>query len=146
MAMAEITRVSTDEAKRLIDDGYTYVDVRTAAEYAAGHPRGAYNVPVLTSVGGRMTPNPEFVRVIAALFPSDARLVVGCAAGKRSLTAVRQLQAAGFSGLVELRPGYSGLRDPFGQVTEEGWAAAGLPTELTTPGASYDEILAKIAE
>lgn len=144
--MADLTRVSTDEAKRLIDEGYTYVDVRTPAEYAAGHPVGAHNVPVMLSVNGRMSDNPDFVRVMCAAFPNDTRLVVGCAAGKRSVAAAQKLQEAGFSELVEMRAGYSGVRDPFGQVTEKGWAAAGLPTELTTAGASYGEILDKTAE
>lgn len=141
--MPDFERVSTDEAKRLIDEGYTYVDVRTPSEYAAGHPVGAYNVPVMLSVDGRMSPNPDFLRVIQAVFPTDARLVVGCAAGKRSMAAAQKLQAAGFSALVEMRAGYSGVRDPFGQVTEKGWSAAGLPTELTTAGASYDDLLKK---
>ena len=50
--MANIPRVSPQEAKKLIDEGYTYLDVRTEVEYAAGHAVGAHNVPVMILTAG----------------------------------------------------------------------------------------------
>ncbi len=41
-----ITRLPPDEAKAKLDEGFTYVDVRTEEEFEEGHPEGAVNVPV----------------------------------------------------------------------------------------------------
>jgi rhodanese-related sulfurtransferase len=44
-------RVSPQEAKDLMDkEGYVYVDVRSIPEFEAGHPAGAFNVPITTWV------------------------------------------------------------------------------------------------
>ena len=41
-----------------------YVDVRTEAEFAQGHPTGAINIPVVFIKGpGQMEPNDEFAAV-----------------------------------------------------------------------------------
>ena len=141
--MSNVTRVSPQDAKKLLDEGYVYVDVRTQAEYAAGHPVGAVNVPVAVSSGGGMAPNPEFVAVVEALYPKDAKLVVGCQGGVRSLRAAGMLVGAGYTQIVDQRAGYGGARDAFGQVAEAGWAPAGLPVETATAGGSYAELRAK---
>ena len=78
-----VKRVSPAEARDLIDkQGYVYVDVRSVPEFAAGHPQGAYNVPLMNMGPGGMSPNPDFMTVMAT-FPKDAKLVVGCKAGGR---------------------------------------------------------------
>lgn len=136
----DVERVGTREAMRLLDDGYRYVDVRTPEEYAAGHPAGARNVPFMLRIDGRLSENEAFVAVMQRAYAAEAPLVIGCATGQRSLAAAKQLLAAGFATIVELRPGYAGIRDPFGQVLEKGWLAEGLPTELTTEGGSYEEV------
>ena len=42
-----VARISPEEAHaKVTNEGYAYVDVRTEAEFAAGHPAGAYNVPI----------------------------------------------------------------------------------------------------
>jgi rhodanese-related sulfurtransferase len=138
--MSEVRKVSAEEGKKLVDEGYTYLDVRTEEEYAAGHAAGAVNVPFMLSGGGRMMPNPEFSTVMHAAFASDAKLLVACQAGARSAKAVAVLVAEGFTDLIDLRPGYGGAKNPFGQITEKGWQGAGLPTETATPGGSYAEI------
>lgn len=122
-------RVSPQEAHELIErEGYVYVDVRSSGEFEQGHPAGSYNVPLGQPGPGGMTPNPEFLSVLEALFPRDAKLVVGCAAGGRSQRACAALGAAGYSALVDQRAGFDGARDAFGRVTEAGWGRAGLPT------------------
>ncbi len=138
--MSEVRKVSAEEGSALVAEGYTYLDVRTEDEYAAGHAAGAVNVPFMLSGGGRMVPNPEFATVMHAAFASDAKLLVACQAGARSAKAVAALAAEGFSSLVDLRPGFGGAKNPFGQIVEKGWQAAGLPTETSTPGGSYAEI------
>ncbi len=131
--MSGPTRISPKEASEKLAEGWTYVDVRTVEEFEAGHPPGAVNVPIMHAGGGGMTPNPDFLRVMNAAFPKDARVVVGCKAGGRSLRAAQMLAAEGFTGVLDQRAGWDGARDPFGKVTEPGWAPAGLPTEQGQP-------------
>ena len=142
--MADIARVSPAEAKKLVDEqGYTYVDVRTEPEYAAGHPVGSVNIPVMHPAARGMAPNPDFLEVVTGAFPKDAKLVVGCRSGQRSMRAAEILTGAGYTSIVDQRAGYDGARNAFGGVTEPGWAPSGLPTETSTAGGSYAEQRAK---
>lgn len=142
--MPNIPRHSPQEAQKLIDEqGYTYVDVRTEGEYAAGHPTGALNVPVMLKGPAGMSPNPDFLQVMSGLFAKDAKIVVGCRSGQRSMRAAEMLASAGFTGVVDQRAGFEGPRDPAGRTIEPGWAACGLPVETSTPGGSYSELKQK---
>lgn len=142
--MSTLKRVSPHEAKKLIDDeGFTYLDVRSEAEYFGGHPAGAHNVPLLHAGPAGMTPNPDFLAVASAVYPKDQKLVVGCKAGGRSLRAAEALIAAGFTNIIDQRAGYDGPRDAFGKVAEPGWSPSGLPTEVETPGGSYADLRKK---
>ena len=127
--MADIERISRLEASQRLADGWTYVDVRTTQEFEAGHPAGAVNVPIAHREG----PNPDFARVMKATFPVDAKIVVGCKSGVRSMRAAQALVAEGFTSVVDQRAGWDGSRNPFGQVAEPGWLASGLPTEDGAP-------------
>lgn len=89
------------------------VDVRTPAEFEAGHIPGAWNVPV-DQVAARV----EEIRARA----SDAELVLYCQSGRRAAIAAGALQAAGVTGLRHLDGDYGG------------WAAAGLPVEAGSGG------------
>jgi rhodanese-related sulfurtransferase len=120
--------VSPEDARRLLQLGYTYVDVRSEPEFALGRPPGALNVPVSRAKGDRLVDNPEFIDVMRALFRTTDPLVIGCASGARSHLVVERLAALAFSELVELRHGFSGSRDEFGRRLG-GWAAHGLPIE-----------------
>ena len=75
--------VSVREAHEKQSQGYTYVDVRSIPEFEQGHPAGAVNVPLLHRDGrtGQMMANREFLDVMRANFPSDARLLIGCQVG-----------------------------------------------------------------
>ncbi|WP_236685366.1 rhodanese-like domain-containing protein [Demequina salsinemoris] len=75
--------------------GVTVVDVRTAAEYAAGHIPGAVNIDVSAAT---------FTDEIAALDPS-ADYAVYCQSGNRSRAAVETMQADGFTALIGLEGG-----------------------------------------
>jgi rhodanese-related sulfurtransferase len=141
--MANIKRVSPADAKKLMDEGYVYLDVRSEPEFAAGHPAGAHNVPIMHAGPRGMAPNADFLPVVEALYARDANLVVGCRSGQRSMRAAEAMIAAGYTGVVDQRAGFDGTRDAFGQVTEAGWGQAGLPVETTTPGGSYGELKAK---
>jgi rhodanese-related sulfurtransferase len=142
--MTDPTRISPQEASARLAEGWTYVDVRTVEEFEAGHPPGAVNVPLMHAGGGGMTPNPDFLRVMNAVFARDAKLVLGCKSGGRSLRAAHALIGEGFTSVVDQRAGWDGARDPFGQVTEPGWSRAGLPTEEGQPGGrSWDDLRKK---
>ena len=132
------------------NESYTYVDVRSTPEYDRGHPAGACNVPLLhlDPATRQMLPNADFVTVMQASFAPDAKLLIGCQAGGRSARAADMLAAAGYTDVTNVAGGFGGARDrATGQVTSEGWAAAGLPVETdATPGGSYDELRQRAAE
>jgi rhodanese-related sulfurtransferase len=141
-----VKRVSPAEARDLIDEqGYVYVDVRSLPEFAAGHPEGAYNVPLMNMGPGGMSPNPDFLKVMGA-FPKDAKLVVGCKAGGRSARAAGMLESAGYTNVVDQRAGFEGAPDPAtGRVSEPGWRPSGLPVSTSPkPDRTYEALKAKV--
>jgi rhodanese-related sulfurtransferase len=133
-----VKRVSPDEALALMQkEGYVYLDVRSVPEFEAGHPEGAYNVPLLDMGPQGMTPNPAFLDVVKAHFPPEARLVVGCKAGGRSLRAATLLESNGYTQVVDQRAGFDGSGEP-------GWSHRGLPVSKTAaPERRYAELAAK---
>ena len=124
------------DAKALLEgpEGWKYVDVRTVEEFEAGHAAGAWNVPfAVRDRSGRMALNPDFVAVMRRHFPSDARLVLGCASGMRSQNACELLESEGYESLVNLANGFSGQRDLSGRVVRPGWQGSGYPCESEAP-------------
>ena len=116
-----VKRVSPQEAKDLIDrEGYVYVDVRSIPEWDEGHPTGSFNVPLNHLGPSGMAPNPDFLAVMEKSFAKDAKLVVGCKGGGRSLRAAGLLEQAGWQTVVDQRAGFDGGGEP-------GWRPAGLP-------------------
>ena len=115
-----------------------YLDVRTEAEFAAGHPGGAINIPVVFIKGpGQMQVNTEFVDIAEKVIPRDRKLVVGCMAGGRSQRACEMLEEAGYTDLTNVVGGFGGQRDASGQVVVAGWRDAGLPVTTELGDASY---------
>jgi rhodanese-related sulfurtransferase len=91
-----------------------------------------------------MTPNPDFRRVVEASFARDAKLVVGCKMGSRSVQAATLLEAAGYTSVVEMRGGFHGERDNFGRVSVLGWAGENLPVETNSaPDKTYEALSKK---
>lgn len=127
--MSAPTRISPEDARQLLNSnqGYVYIDVRTQAEFQAGHVPGARCVPVMEPQGGMMAPNPHFVEQVAALVPKDGRVIVGCQHGIRSQRAAQALAAAGFLHVADMRGGFEGEVDHCGCLTYPGWSALGLP-------------------
>ena len=89
-------RIDPKEANALMAQGWVYVDVRTEAEFAGGHPKGALNVPLNS---------PDFLAVMQKLFKPDAKLIVGCQMGGRSARACMLLASHGFR-LTRVIPGF----------------------------------------
>lgn len=134
-----VKRISPEEARDLMDQqGYVYLDVRSIPEFEAGHPTGAYNVPLMHSGPAGMTPNAEFLAVVQKAFPRDARLVVGCKAGGRSARAAAILESEGYTSLADQRAGYEG------NPQEAGWRPKGLPVSTAAEaGRAYDGLKSK---
>jgi len=128
-----VKRVSPQEAKDLIDrEGYVYVDVRSIPEWDEGHPTGSFNVPLNHLGPSGMAPNPDFLAVMEKSFPKDAKLVLGCKGGGRSLRAAGLLEQAGWQTVVDQRAGFDGGGEP-------GWRPAGLPVSRESdPEHAYD--------
>jgi rhodanese-related sulfurtransferase len=140
-----VKRVSPLEAAALLEDqGYVYLDVRSIPEFDEGHAVGAYNIPLLHATPSGMRPNGDFMSVVAAVFPKDSKLVLGCRSGNRSLRAAQALLAEGFEHVVDQRAGHEGARNAFGQLEEPGWHAAGLEVAREAqPGRTYEALLAR---
>jgi phage shock protein E len=79
------------------------VDVRTSAEFAAGHLDGAVNIDVQSA---------DFAAQISAL-PHDGDYVIYCASGNRSGSAVAQMETLGFTNLTDAK-GMSAASDSTG--------------------------------
>ncbi len=139
-------RIGPREAqKRIETEGYVYVDVRTVGEFDAGHPKGAYNAPLMIDGPSGRGPNATMTKAIAKAFPKDAKLVVGCLAGGRAMRAAELLEGAGFTNVVVQRAGWGGVTDAFGRVTEAGWKAEGLPSATAAePGRAWRDLEAKL--
>ncbi|HUO05646.1 MAG TPA: rhodanese-like domain-containing protein [Candidatus Binataceae bacterium] len=123
--------------------GAIYLDVRTEAEFAAGHPEGAINVPVLFMSGGQRKMNADFVDIVEKIIPRETTLVVGCMAGGRSQHACELLEEAGYNNLTNVEGGFGGARDQSGNVIVAGWKDAGLPVSNDLGEAAYDAIKKK---
>jgi len=115
-----------------------YLDVRTEAEFSAGHPEGAINIPVVFIKGpGQMEVNPDFLAVAEKVLPKNKKLVVGCMAGGRSQRACEMLEEAGYTDLTNVRGGFGGQRDASGALVVKGWRDSGLPTSTEISANSY---------
>ena len=128
-----------EAARRVTEEGWALVDVRSAPEFLEGHAEGAYNVPLLDKTPQGMIPNDAFVEVIRRLFPApDAPLLMMCAMGGRSVRATQELQAQGYTRVVDVAGGFNGEYDARGAQVHEGWLVAGLPLEHgATEGRAY---------
>jgi rhodanese-related sulfurtransferase len=139
-------RVAPEEAREMMDkDGYVYVDVRSVAEFVAGHATGAYNVPLNHLGPNGPSPNEQFMAAMEKTFPKDARLIVSCQAGGRSARAAAQLEAAGYTNVADLSAGFEGRMDPVTRQVNPGWRRKGLPvSQDSPPERSWQGIEAKL--
>lgn len=85
-------------AERMAAGKITLLDVREPYEYAAGHVKGAVNVP-LGSLQGKLD-----------RYARDAEIYVICHSGSRSASAVRLMKRAGFTNVINVAGGTSAWR------------------------------------
>ena len=138
-----IKQISVQQAHQQQSSGATYLDVRSIPEFEQGHPKNAFNIPLLhlDPQTGQMRPNPEFLAVVRATFGADTPMVVGCKTGGRSQQACEILTAAGFADVTNVLGGFSGAP----QLGQVGWAQAGLPVETRGDASHEYEALRKAA-
>jgi rhodanese-related sulfurtransferase len=86
--------------------GTTVIDVRTPAEYAAGHIDGAINIDV---------EGPTFSSDIEKLDKNGAYALY-CHSGRRSAIAADQMSQAGFTKITNLKGGIADLQAAGGAV------------------------------
>ncbi len=84
-------RVNGEEARELVKSGAVLLDVRTPAEFSAGHIKGARNIP-LQSLGSR----------VHELKQKDSPIVVYCRSGNRSASASKVLMGSGYEKVYDL--------------------------------------------
>ena len=108
LPFGRVPEISAAELNELMKNGGAQlIDVRTPAEFAAGHVAGARNVPINT-----------FRHKLPTLALDPKRPIVAlCATAHRSPPAVRLLRAAGYKHAVQLKDGMSS------------WYATRLPTQ-----------------
>ena len=134
--------INPEQAKSILEDdaNAVYIDVRTEPEFMNGHVPKSINIPVVWPDPStrQMQPNPDFVKVVAAHFGKDKRIIVGCQAGGRSQFAAELLAQDGFQDVSNMQGGFGGARDPMGRVMTPGWSQLGFPVENEVPaGSSY---------
>lgn len=99
-APAVTTVPPADFVTAMAQPGTVILDVRSPAEFAAGHVEGAVNIDVESG---------DFGTRIETL-PKDSTYAVYCRSGRRSTLATDQMSKAGFSSLVNLDGGIADLQ------------------------------------
>lgn len=128
-------RISPEEAAAKMEEGYVYLDVRSVPEFETGHPRGAYNIPLMNLGASGMSPNSRFIEEVTRAFPHDSKIIVGCKSGGRSVSAVALMEMAGYKDLLEQRAGFDG------NGREPGWRQTALPQSTTAePGRAHQDL------
>ena len=118
------------------NDNAAYIDVRTVAEFAAGHPRGkVVNIPIVFHhpTTKEIYPNNSFLEVVSSLYAKDAALIIGGDDGERTQQAASRLQEAGYTNVSVMQEGLSG------------WRAQKFPTTTDNrDGISYSSLLTPV--
>ncbi len=97
-AKSQVSKISVDELKVLIDGGddYLLIDVRTEEEYLAGHIEGAVWIP-----RGKL----EF-KIQALTDDPNTKMILNCRTGGRSALSVLTLMEMGYKNVNSLTGGF----------------------------------------
>lgn len=113
-----VANVDAAGAQSAIDGGAQIIDVRTAGEFQMGHIPGAVNVPV------------DQLESAATSWDRDAKYLVYCATGSRSVTAVQLMQGLGFKSIAHFNAGiqaWSGNLETGAQASTQTIQTSGKP-------------------
>ena len=113
-------QVTGVELRDLISKGVGVVDVRTAAEFGAGHIANSVNVPI------------DVLPAQSASWDKTKPIAVYCATGARSANAYQYLVAQGFQHVYDLSQGLASWGG--GLTKDTAVAAAGSATKIATNG------------
>jgi len=135
LRQGKVRNVTGNDLKSMIEGGWTVLDVRPAEEQEVVSVKGAVEVPLFEvddsmdigsllkqmsafGMGGwwegtaHMKANTQFMAQVQSKIPKDAKIIVTCQKGLRSLAACEQLSRAGYTelawvsgGLDTVRPG-----------------------------------------
>lgn len=110
---------NVEEARVLYTHGgYTYLDVRSEAEYDDGKVLKSVHVPLIRAKSRWnsetqkkefvQSANPDFLKMVEKKLPKkDTKILVGCSDGRaRAIQALIALDEAGYTNLVGLKGGY----------------------------------------
>ena len=113
-----------------------YIDVRTVAEFASGHPQGrVVNLPMVFyhPTSQEAFPNESFLPVLESLYAKDIPLIAGCDNEERARQAAGRLLEAGYTDVTVMQEGFTG------------WRKLGLPaTTDNRDGISYVSLLTRV--
>jgi len=103
--------ITPERAYELVQKDWKLLDVRTVAEFTAGHVARAKNVWFGQWDGPLLIRNPRFLEIVRASFPVDCNLILSCHTGTdRSIEAADRLNAAGFRNILKMRGGFAEWR------------------------------------
>lgn len=107
-ARGRVREVTAADALAQVEQGdVLLLDVREPAEWALGHAEGAVHVP-LGQLRGRAD----------ATIPRDARILVYCASGNRSVLAADTLQELGYGRVASVKGGLRAWADAGGPIAD----------------------------
>ena len=144
-----VSRITPKEAFDRLEtqEGWIYLDVRSTIEFEKGHVPNSVNIPLLdySDSAGGLQPNPRFLEVVSARFDNDKPLIVGCAAGGRSMKAATLLNENGYENVVDMLGGFSGKRSPLAGFEHEGWSQNELPVDQGSQDCeTYQSVLSSL--
>jgi len=133
----DIKEISAIEAASFFESNSDalYIDVRTVAEFALGHPKiRCVNIPVIFRYpnSDRVLDNDAFPLVVSHTLSEADIVIVGSARNARAQRATKIMVNSGLSKIQSLADGHSG------------WMKAGMPsTKDNRDGVSYASLLTK---
>jgi phage shock protein E len=96
----DASRPSAAEARAAYDSGAVFVDVRTEAEWSAGHVANARHLPVDEVAADAATVLPQ----------KNEPVVLYCKSGRRAQSAAEQLRQLGYQHVTAITGGYAELK------------------------------------
>ena len=97
---ADAPRPSAAQVREAYDHGTVFVDVRTDAEWSAGHVKNAVHLPV----------DQVAARAASVLPAKDEPVVLYCGTGRRAQSAAEVLRQLGYTDVTAMTGGYADLK------------------------------------